>query len=102
MVFYCRDELVPRREGQVGVTAEHVADRVVEEARRYLAAGVPVGKHLADQLMIPLALAGAGAFRTLPLSNHSKTQREIIGKFLERRVMANEVAEGVWQVEAGG
>jgi RNA 3'-terminal phosphate cyclase (ATP) len=40
----------------------------VEEVRECLSSGVPVGRHLADQLMIPMALAGGGRFRTLPLA----------------------------------
>jgi RNA 3'-terminal phosphate cyclase (ATP) len=54
--------------GEAGVTAERVADLAVREMRHYLAAGVPVGEHLADQLLLPMALAGSGSFRTLPLS----------------------------------
>lgn len=69
--------------GERGVTAEAVAEHVVSHVRRYLAAQVPVGEHLADQLLIPLALAGAGAFKTLPLSSHSRTNREVIQQFLE-------------------
>jgi len=69
--------------GEKGITAEAVAEEVVKEARRYLAAQAPVGEHLADQLMVPLALAGAGAYRTMALSRHALTNREIIGLFLD-------------------
>ena len=68
--------------GQVGVRAEAVAERAVRELRRYLAAGVPVGPHLADQLLLPLALAGGGTFRTLPLSRHATTNIDVIRSFL--------------------
>ena len=68
--------------GQVGVSAEAVAERAIQEVRVYLAAQVPVGAYLADQLLIPLALAGGGAFRTLPLSRHSTTNADVIGRFL--------------------
>src|SRR5204862_3429388 len=44
--------------------AESVAEHVVKNARRWLAARVPAGEHLADQLLLPLALAGGGTFRT--------------------------------------
>lgn len=72
--------------GEVGVRAETVADRAVQEMRRYLAAGVPVGEHLADQLLLPLALAGSGAFTTVPLSLHAMTQIELIPRFLDVRI----------------
>ncbi len=69
--------------GERGVPAEAVAGRVVEACRRYLKAGVPVGEHLADQIMLPMAIAGAGAFRTLPLSRHSTTHLDLIRQFLD-------------------
>jgi len=72
--------------GEVGVAAEAVADKAVQEMRHYLAAGVPVGEHLADQLILPLALAGSGAFATLPLSRHATTQIELIPRFLPVRI----------------
>ena len=39
-------------------SAEAVAAEVVADARIFLDAAVPVGAHLADQLLIPLALGG--------------------------------------------
>ncbi len=42
--------------GEIGTSAEGVAERAAKEARRYLAAGVPVGAYLADQLLPVLAL----------------------------------------------
>ena len=73
--------------GQRGVQAEKVAAGVAEEVARYLASDVPVGEYLADQLMLPLALSaagggGGGTYRTLDLSDHSKTHIEVIQKFL--------------------
>jgi RNA 3'-terminal phosphate cyclase (ATP) len=68
--------------GEVGVRAEAVAERAVQEARRYLAADVPVGPYLADQLLLPLALAGGGMFRTVPLTRHASTNIEVIRQFL--------------------
>lgn len=64
-------------------SAEAVARDVVSEARQYLAAGVPVGRRLADQLLLPMALAGGGTFRTLPLSRHAQTNIEVIRTFLD-------------------
>ena len=49
--------------GEKGISAEKVASDACDEAQAYLAAGVPVGIHLADQLLIPMALAGGGTFR---------------------------------------
>jgi RNA 3'-terminal phosphate cyclase (ATP) len=68
--------------GQKGVPAEEVAGRTVEEMRRYLDADVPVGEHLADQLLLLFSLAGSGAYATLPLSGHTTTQIDLIPRFL--------------------
>lgn len=78
--------------GQIGVRAEQVAIRAVRELRRYLKAGVPVGEHLADQLLLPLAIAGGGGFTTLPLSRHATTQIELIGRFLAVPIAVEEAA----------
>jgi RNA 3'-terminal phosphate cyclase (ATP) len=72
--------------GEVGVRAEAVAERAVAEARRYLAADVPVGPYLADQLLLPVALAGSGAYRTLPPTRHTTTNVEVIRRFLDVRI----------------
>ncbi len=69
--------------GKRGVPAERVADGAVNEVRRYLASGVPVGIHLADQLLLPLALAGGGSFRTLEPTQHTHTNIEVLKKFLD-------------------
>jgi len=69
--------------GERHLPAEIVADGVVQQARRYLSADVAVGEYLADQVLIPLALAGGGAFRTLELSRHAQTNIDVIRAFLD-------------------
>ena len=68
--------------GERGVLAETVAENVVQEVREYLASGVPVGEHLSDQLLIPMALAGSGSFVTAKLSRHTRTNMVVISKFM--------------------
>ncbi|MEZ0268391.1 MAG: RNA 3'-terminal phosphate cyclase [Phycisphaerae bacterium] len=68
--------------GQRGVRAEQVARDAARELRAYLAHAAPVGEHLADQLLLPMALARAGSFTTGPLSLHATTNVETIGRFL--------------------
>ena len=80
--------------GEVGVSAEAVADRAAKEMRRYLTSSAPVGEHLADQLLLPLALAGAGSFRTLPLSLHARTQVDLVQDFLDVRIRVEPEADG--------
>jgi RNA 3'-terminal phosphate cyclase (ATP) len=72
--------------GEIGKAAEAVADGPAKDVRRYLAAGVPVGGHLADQLLPILALGEGGAFRTLTLSSHVKTNIDVIKQFVDVRI----------------
>ena len=72
--------------GEKGVPAERVGVQAANQMRRYLRAGAPVGEHLADQLMIPMALAGAGRYETGPLSPHARTNLEVIREFLDTPV----------------
>jgi len=74
--------------GQINVRAEAVAMRALDDARHYLAADVPVGRYLADQLLLPLGISahfgtGGGVFRTMALSLHATTHIEILHRFLE-------------------
>ena len=78
--------------GEPDIRAEAVAAKVVKEAQEYLAAGAPIGGHLADQLLLPLAYAGGGAFVTLPLTRHARTNIAIIQQFLAVDIMEEERA----------
>jgi RNA 3'-terminal phosphate cyclase (ATP) len=68
--------------GEKGIAAEAVANKVLTETREYIASTAAVGEHLADQLLIPLALAGAGMFTTTTLSDHTITNMNVIKQFL--------------------
>lgn len=68
--------------GEVGVSAESVAKRAVHEAKAYLESTAAAGEHLADQLLLPLALAGRGGFTAVQLNGHAETNMEVIGRFV--------------------
>ncbi|HEX5342700.1 MAG TPA: RNA 3'-terminal phosphate cyclase [Duganella sp.] len=68
--------------GEKAVRAETVAKHVLQEARTYLASGAAVSEHLADQLMLPMALADGGSFSTNVISQHAITNAEVIERFL--------------------
>ncbi|MCW8138680.1 MAG: RNA 3'-terminal phosphate cyclase [Planctomycetota bacterium] len=87
--------------GQRGVRAEDVARGAVAELQRWLDADVPVGEHLCDQLLLLLAIAGEGAFRTLPLSGHATTQLDVMSRFLPARVQVSDDAAPVVRVARG-
>ncbi len=86
--------------GEKRVRAEDVAARVADEVEAWLALDVPVGEHLADQLLIPMALATRatgrpGRFRSGPLSLHATTNAAVIERFLPVRFETREVGGGV-------
>ncbi len=84
--------------GERGVSAEKVASKTVKLAEDYLTCDAPVGRYLADQLLIPLALAGKGRFRTLPLTNHTITNMDIIQRFLDVNFEVNKETDGTVEV----
>jgi RNA 3'-terminal phosphate cyclase (ATP) len=85
-----------RRGRAAAAVAEAVAGRVVAWRDR----GAPVGEHLADQLVLLLALAGEGAFRTGPLSSHTRTNLDTVERLLDRRLATRTEADGTVVVRA--
>ncbi|MFV5215029.1 RNA 3'-terminal phosphate cyclase [Azonexus caeni] len=71
--------------GERGVPSETVADRAAREARLFRDSGATVGEYLADQLLLPMALAGQGCFTTPVLSSHLRTNCRVIESFLAVR-----------------
>ena len=72
--------------GEKGIPVPRVIDPLVKEVRAYLASEAPVGTYLADQLLIPLAMAGGGSFRAVGLSRHTTTNMAVIEAFLETTI----------------
>ncbi len=87
--------------GERSIRAEDVGRAAVDEARDYLASGAPVGPHLADQLLLPMAMAGGGSFRTVAPTRHTLTNIEVLKKFLEIEVRVEKEGRGVWRIELG-
>jgi RNA 3'-terminal phosphate cyclase (ATP) len=69
--------------GTKGVRAQKVASKVAKEVNKYLNNDAPVGEYLADQLLLPMALAGQGSFICQTVSSHTKTNIEVIQKFID-------------------
>ncbi len=83
---------------QMGKSAEAVAHGAAKGLKSYLASSAPVGAHLADQLLLPMALAGGGELHTLSVTNHLKTNMSLIELFLETRFVVEELDRGVKRV----
>lgn len=87
--------------GERGLAAETVAERVCREASRYIDADVAAGAHLADQLLLPLALAGSGSFTTLAPTDHATTNAALIEKFLPVEITFEPQGGKTWLVRIG-
>jgi RNA 3'-terminal phosphate cyclase (ATP) len=87
--------------GERGVSAEAVGERVAKEAARYLASDAPVGEHLADQLLLPMALAGGGSICTLEPSSHTSTQAALIALFLPVNVRTTREGTDRYRIDVG-
>lgn len=76
--------------GERGLRAEQLVERACTSLQSYLGASAPVGEHLADQLLIPLAMAREGCFRTHLLSAHTRSNMRIVEQFLPVRFGVHE------------
>ncbi len=84
--------------GERGVSAERVANQTIKPVKEYLSSGVPVGRYLADQLLVPMAVAGAGKFRTLSPTKHTTTNIDIIRQFLEVDIKIEKVDDKCFDI----
>lgn len=85
--------------GDPNLRAEAVARAAAEETKRWLDADVPIGEHLADQLVLPMALGGGGCFLTSAPSKHLQTQIDIVRLFTKRAITLEETKPGVFRVD---
>ena len=75
--------------GEIGKRAEVVGQEAVDGIKKEM--GFDVDMHLADQLLIYGALAdGATEFTTSEITNHLKTNSQIIQKFIDRKIGIND------------
>jgi RNA 3'-terminal phosphate cyclase (ATP) len=84
--------------GELGVSAEKVAKNTVRLVEEYLTAHVPVGPYLADQLLLPMALAGGGSFRTTAPTRHMTTNADVIRLFLPVEVCMRQHSHNDWEI----
>lgn len=86
--------------GRRGLPAEDVAANAAADARRYLDSTAPVGEHLADQLLLPLAIGAGGAFVTMEPTSHLRTNIATIEEFLPKvRIDIVQLDEQRWLVD---
>ena len=77
--------------GERGKPARQVAKKAVAAMRRYLGSSASVDEHLADQLLLPLALAGGGGFTATALTPHFHSNVEVIEAFLPVKIFTEPI-----------
>ncbi len=87
--------------GEKKVKSETVASRCVNDTIDYLMSDAAVGEHLADQLIIPLAINEGGCFSTNIMSSHTKTNINTVGRFLNIKIDCNKQKDDYWLINIG-
>ncbi|WP_367874711.1 RNA 3'-terminal phosphate cyclase [Luteolibacter sp. Populi] len=87
--------------GEQGVSAEKVGHHAAKAMKDFIGCGAPVGRCLADQLLLPMAIAGGGRFATMAPDAHVPTNIAVIEKFLPLRFRIQKGERGVHVIEAG-
>jgi RNA 3'-terminal phosphate cyclase (ATP) len=73
--------------GERGKPAERVAEEAVDALLAYLHGDAALDRHLADQLVLPMALAGSPSqFTTETVTQHLLTNAWVVNQFLPGRV----------------
>ena len=80
--------------GKLGVSAESLAKTAAQRMAGFLASEAFAGPYLADQLLLPFALAGGGRFTTVKPSQHARTAADIIALFTGQRFVFRQLDNG--------
>ena len=80
--------------GKLGLSAEKLAATAANRMKGYLASNAFAGPYLADQLLLPFAVAGGGSFTTVKPSEHCRTAADVIARFLPVRCTFAESENG--------
>ena len=88
--------------GERGVRAEEVAEQAIGPAMRFLETKAAVCEHLADQLLLPMAMGRGGVISTTEPSAHLTTQIETLKLFLGGEVEVDTADEKTYTVTMRG
>ncbi|WP_374368589.1 RNA 3'-terminal phosphate cyclase [Dongia sp.] len=80
--------------GRLGISAESLAKTAAQRMAGFVATEAFAGPYLADQLLLPFALAGGGCFTTVKPSQHARTAAGVIAMFTKQRWAFSAQADG--------
>jgi RNA 3'-terminal phosphate cyclase (ATP) len=84
--------------GELGVSAERVAKRAAGRVNKFIHAQAAVEEHLADQLLLLIALAGSGSFTTTKPSLHTTTNIAVIKQLLDIEMKMEQINDVLWNL----
>ncbi len=84
--------------GQLGTSAERVAKRCAGQVRKFIHSQAAVEEHLADQLLLLMALAGSGSYTTTKPSLHTITNIEVIKQILGVNISVEQQNKELWKI----
>ncbi|MBQ9337411.1 MAG: RNA 3'-terminal phosphate cyclase [Lentisphaeria bacterium] len=86
----CGGYEIPRRQ---------VSERVAGLVDKYLTLGAPVGRFLADQLLLPMSIGAGGRFLSQPPTKHTTTNIDVIRQFLPVTIELENCKSGTYIIE---
>lgn len=84
--------------GERRVAAEQVAERACAELDAYLSSTAVAGEYLADQMLLPLWLAGQGGYRCGEPSSHTLTNLDTLSRFGGPAIDHKQISDGVHEI----
>jgi RNA 3'-terminal phosphate cyclase (ATP) len=87
--------------GQRGKPAERVAAEACEAFLNFRLSNAALDEHLANQILLYLALQKGGSFTAQSLSLHTKTNIEVIKYFLEMQIEVKKKDDGCYELVVG-
>lgn len=87
--------------GRLGVSAQSIGKQAATRMMGYLTSSAFAGPFLADQLLLPMALAGSGRFTTVTPTKHTKTSANIIRRFLDVDIRFERLSNEAFLVTVG-
>ncbi|MCH1924347.1 RNA 3'-terminal phosphate cyclase [Shewanella sp. C32] len=95
----CADyHLMVEQIGERRLSAETLAKTTATQLQALIKANVAVDEYLADQLLLPIAIAGEGSFTTVQPSLHTQTNIAVIAQMLGKQFSVTEFGDNRWRI----
>ena len=69
--------------------------------RKFVHSQTAVEEQLADQLLIPMTLAGGGSYTTTKPTLHTATNIDVIKQFIDIEITTEQLSDVCWKITLG-